>query len=112
MHLIYLQKLLLISRIVGLWSVTVFAIISHLITWLFGLHLFCGAESFAEVSKILKIWLDTGLKIILLDYQNNYLKYLSVNDNAAKSFNILAISLSVLHNYFDLNEIIFRSVAS
>jgi len=32
---------------------------------------------------------------------NNYKKRLSVDDNAAKSFNILAISLNVLHNYFD-----------
>jgi len=33
--------------------------------------------------------------------------------NAAKSFDILATSLSVLHNYFDgSNKIIFRFVSS
>jgi len=31
----------------------------------------------------------------------NYVEHLSVNDNAVKSFDILAISLCVLHNYFD-----------
>jgi len=35
---------------------------------------------------------------------------LSVDDNVAKSFNILATSLSVLHNNFDSpSKIIFRS---
>jgi len=47
----------------------------------------------------------------LIDYSNNYVERLSVDDNAAKSFNILATSLGVLHNYFDgSNKIIFRSV--
>jgi len=47
----------------------------------------------------------------LLDHQNNYIKHLSINDNVVKLFNILAISLSVLHNYFDgPNKIIFTSV--
>jgi len=46
-----------------------------------------------------------------LDSQNNYVERLSVDDNDAKNFNILATSLNVLHNYFnDPNEIIFRSV--
>jgi len=31
----------------------------------------------------------------LLDYQNNYVERLSVDDNATKSFNILAMSLSI-----------------
>jgi len=49
----------------------------------------------------------------LLDQKNNYVQRLSVDDNAEKSFNILAISLSTLHNYFDgPNKIIFRSVSS
>jgi len=40
-------------------------------------------------------------------------EYLSVDDNAATSFNILAINLSILHNYFDdPNKIIFKSVSS
>jgi len=29
-----------------------------------------------------------------LDHQNNYIRYLSVDDNAAKSFNIPSISLN------------------
>jgi len=36
-----------------------------------------------------------------LNYQNNYVECLSVDDNGAKNFSILANSLSVLHNYFD-----------
>jgi len=44
--------------------------------------------------------LDTDLKIILLNHQNNYVECLSV-DNNAKSCDILATSLSGLHNYFD-----------
>jgi len=44
--------------------------------------------------------------------ENNYVKRLSVDDNAAKSFNILTISLNVLHNYFDRpNKIISRCVS-
>jgi len=39
---------------------------------------------FAEVSKSLA--LDTDLKIILLDHQNNYVERLSVDDNSAKSW--------------------------
>jgi len=37
----------------------------------------------------------------LLDHQNNYVERLSVADNVGKSFNILAISLNVLHNCFE-----------
>jgi len=45
-----------------------------------------------------------------LDHQNNYIERLSVDDNAAKSFNILT-SLNVLHNYFHCpNKIIFGYV--
>jgi len=63
--------------------------------------------------KYLKVQLATDLKLISLDYQNNYVERLNINNiNAAKSFNILATSLSVLHNYFDLNKIMFRSVSS
>jgi len=47
-------------------------------------------NNFAEISKNL----DINLKIILLSRQNNYA-------NIAENFNILAISLRVLHNYFD-----------
>jgi len=46
-----------------------------------------------------------------LDHQNNYVERLNVNDKAAKSFNILAISLNILHIYFGPNTIIFRSVS-
>jgi len=53
-----------------------------------------GKNGFAEISKNL----DTNLKIILLDHQNNYV---SIDDNTTKSFNILATSLNVVHNYFD-----------
>jgi len=51
------------------------------------------------------------LKRIVLDHQNNakcmmsnaanYVKRLSLMSNAAKSFDILVISLSILHNYVD-----------
>jgi len=53
--------------------------------------------SYAEESKNF----DINLKI-LLDHQNNYIEHLSIDDNAAKYFNILAISLNVLHNYYIL----------
>jgi len=56
-----------------------------------------GENDFAEGSKIL---LDTDLKIILLNHQNNFIRILKVISNAAKNFDILA-SLSILHNYFD-----------
>jgi len=52
------------------------------------------------------------MKIILLDNQNNYVECLNVDDKA-KSFNILAINLNVINNYFDgLDKIIFRSISS
>jgi len=43
-----------------------------------------------------KILLDTDLKIILLDHQNNFVGTLKIMSNAAKNFDILATSLSVL----------------
>jgi len=47
----------------------------------------------------------------LLDHQNNYVERLNDDDSVAKSFNNLAISLSVLHNYFGgPNKIIFKSI--
>jgi len=52
-----------------------------------------GRNSFAEASE------NLDLKIFLL-HQNNC-RSLSIDDSAAKNFNILATSLSVLHNYFD-----------
>jgi len=53
-------------------------------------------NDFAEGSKIL---LNTDLKIILLDHQNNFIEALKIISNIAKNFDILATS--VLHNYFD-----------
>jgi len=47
--------------------------------------------------KYLKI--DTDLRIILLDQQNNYVAMIS--NAVLQSFVILAISLNVLYNYFD-----------
>jgi len=46
----------------------------------------------------------------LSNHQNNYERS-NVDDNATKSFNILASSLNVLYNYFDgQNKIIFKFV--
>jgi len=44
--------------------------------------------------------LDTDLKIILLDHKNNFVETSKIISNAANNFDILAISLSVLQNYF------------
>jgi len=55
-------------------------------------------RNFTEGSKIL---LDTDLKIILLDYQNNFVGILKIMNNAARNFDILATNLNVLYNYFD-----------
>jgi len=41
------------------------------------------------------------LKIIILDHQNNYVGNSSIMSNTTKNLDILATSLSVLHNYFD-----------
>jgi len=66
-----------------------------------------GNNNFAEKSKIL---LDIDLKIILLDHQNNCVGILKIMSNAAKNFDILAISSSVLHNYFhNSTKLLFRS---
>jgi len=54
-------------------------------------------NDFAERSKIL---LNTDLKIILLDHQNNFVGTLKIVSNTAKHFDSLATSLSV-YNYFD-----------
>jgi len=51
---------------------------------LFILH---GKNDFAEESEIL---LDTDLKIILLNHQNNFVGTLKVMSNAAKNFGVLA----------------------
>jgi len=37
----------------------------------------------------------------LLDYQNNFVGALKIMSNAAKNFDTLTTSLSVLRNYFD-----------
>jgi len=37
----------------------------------------------------------------LLNHQNNFVGTLKIMSDAAKDFDILATSLSVLHNYFD-----------
>jgi len=44
---------------------------------------------------------DTNLKIILLDHQNNYVGNSNNDSNAAKNFDFLSINLRILHNYFD-----------
>jgi len=47
-----------------------------------------------------------------LDLENNDIEHLNVDDKIAKSFNILATSLNVLHVYSDPNKIIFKSISS
>jgi len=43
-----------------------------------------------------------------LDRQNNYAKHLNVDDiEKIKSFNILATSLNILYNYFDIQTKLF-----
>jgi len=57
--------------------------------------------------------LDTDLKIILLDHQDNFVEALKIMSSAAKNFNILATGLSVLHNYFDTStKLLFLFVFS
>jgi len=68
-----------------------------------------GKNDFAERSKIL---LNIDQKIILLDYQNNFIGILKIISNAAKNFDTLA-TLSVLQNYFDNStKLLFWSVSS
>jgi len=67
-------------------------------------NIFALNYSYTERTILLrksKILLDTDLKIILLNHQNNFVGTLKITSNAAKNFDILAISLSVVHNYFD-----------
>jgi len=46
-----------------------------------------------------------------LDHQNNFVEILKITNNAAKNFDILAINLSVLHNYFHgSTKLLFLSV--
>lgn len=59
--------------------------------------------------KYLKIRPNIALKIIALDYQIIY-KTFCHNNNTAKSFDILAISLSVLYNYFDGSTELFSDL--
>jgi len=40
-------------------------------------------------------------KTTLLNHQNNSVGILKIMNNAAKTFDILAINLNVLYNYFD-----------
>jgi len=53
--------------------------------------------------NILKFNLDTDLKIILLGYQNYVGRSSTINN--ARSFVILATSLSILCNYFVLTKL-------
>jgi len=55
-----------------------------------------GKNDFVEISKN---FARCRLKIILLDHLNNIIR-LNV-DKTIKSFNIIAISLNILHNYYD-----------
>jgi len=57
-------------------------------------------------TEVLKIALDTDLKIILLN-QNHHIRISSMMSNTVKSFDILATSLSVLHNYFGVATQLF-----
>jgi len=61
-------------------------------------------NDFAEESKIL---LDTVLKIILSDHQDNFVEILKIMNKAANNFDILATSLSVLQNCFDCSTKLF-----
>jgi len=56
-----------------------------------------GKNDFAEISKNLT---RLDLKIISLTHQNNYVERSSIMSNTAKSFDILATILGVLHNCF------------
>jgi len=55
---------------------------------LYTLH---NKNNFIEISKNL----NTDLKIILLNYQNNYVGILNMMSNAARNFDILVINLNV-----------------
>jgi len=48
-----------------------------------------------------------------LDHQNNYVRNSNMMSDAANNFDILAINLNVLSNYFDsLFKVIFISVSN
>jgi len=49
--------------------------------------------------KYVKIQLNTVLKIILLEHENNYVGNSSMTSNVAKNLYILATSSSIHHNY-------------
>jgi len=66
-----------------------------------------GKNDFAEEFKIYFQMLNTDLKIILLDHQNNFVGTSKTMSDAAKNCDILATSLSVLHNYFDSSTKLF-----
>jgi len=57
----------------------------------------CDIHTEKMVAKVSKILLDTDLKIILLDHQNNYVHRLNL---VLKHFAALP-NLSDVHNYFD-----------
>jgi len=43
--------------------------------------------------------LDTDLKTIVLDHQDNFVGILKIMNDAAKVFDILAINSSIFHNF-------------
>jgi len=59
-------------------------------------------NNFAKISKNLNRY--TVLNIILLDHQNSYVENSNMMCNAAKSSDILLITLSVIHNYFAIQQ--------
>jgi len=63
-----------------------------------------GKNDFAEGSKIL---LDIDLKIILLSHRNNFVGILKIMSNTARNFDIPAVSLNILRNYFDRSKLLF-----
>jgi len=59
----------------------------------------------------MKIEVDTDLKIILLDYKN-FVKNYNRKSNVAKNVDILATSLNILCNYFDIPTKLFSDLLS
>jgi len=64
-------------------------------------------NGFTEVSRNL-----ASYKNNLLSHQNNYVKYLNIDDSGSKSFNILATNFSILHNFTINNEIMAIRVSA
>jgi len=64
-------------------------------------------NDFPEESKIYFQMPNIDLKIILLDHQNNFVGTSKIMSDAAKNCDILATSLSVLHNNFDSSTKLF-----